>query len=257
MKDKKTLVAVIGIFIVLLVVLLVWYFEAKGSTASATKPPVKNDETIEKRVFWTQAQLSVSSFTTNEDPEDQPQNDKQAVHIAFTSFFSLSAEAGSTIKDMSVTLVKFTQGVGTPVFIHPPHKIVALERSYTFEPGAPTIHAKDIVDGGKTYKLAITNEQAKYYDELWNVGGMPNFALITKNIGTISEQAILERDNVYESAKVLDYVGVTAEQLDGEIVLDFNITFTDGKKYAKRMKGIIEGTKVLNDDFYTITLQNE
>jgi hypothetical protein len=84
---------------------------------------------------------------------------------------------------------------------------------------------------------------------------MPNFAFITKNIGTISEQSIIDKDKVYNSAKGLEYLGIKPEQVDGELILDVSMTFSDRKKYVKRMSGIIEGDKILYEDFYTMEMK--
>lgn len=251
--NKKLYIAVAvvaGVFIIL-VVLFKLTLNGGGQT---TKLP-ENDAAIEKRVTWNQQELSVTAFSTREDPEGQLLEDKQAVHIVFTSFFNFSVTPDSKVKSMTITRVKFTQGVGKQVFIHPPHKAIASSRSYTYEPDMARLWAKDIVDGGKVYTLKVVNEAPKFYDEVLNIGGFPNFALITKDIGTLSEQSILNKDKIYSTDKLLQYLNVTAEKLDGEIILDVKITFEDGKKYTKRLSGKIEGEKALKDPFYLIKMQ--
>jgi len=76
--------------------------------------------------------------------------------------------------------------------------------------------------------------------------------LVPKKLGTISYKEIMARDNGYNGSNLLKYLGTKTEALDGEIVLDFHITFEDGKKYVKRLKGVIDGSKLLSESFYTI-----
>ena len=247
--NKKLTFILVGFAVGLLLVFLIISGIQK---LLLTKAPTKNTEEIEKRITWTQKAFYESAFTTREDPKGQVLEDKQQVHLVFNSQFSLSST--TPIKKFVVTKVEFKQGVGTPMFIQPKHEKMANERSYIFTTFG-SITAKEIVDSGSTYDVVVTNAAPTYYDEISNTGGFPNFAFITKNLGTISEQDIMKRDKIYQSARVLDYLNLKAEQLNGKLSIDFTITFEDGKVYRKRFTGTIDGSKVLENNFYTIELQ--
>lgn len=196
--------------------------------------------------------MSTMVFSTNENQNGSATEDIKDVHISFTSFFGVSITGDKKMKDFSVTVAKFTQGIGKQVVYKTPHNKLVTARSYTYEPMETETHTKDLADGGRTIKFSVVSTSPTYYDEVLTQMALPNFILFSKSLGTISEKTILARDNTYDSAKLLQYLGTKADDLNGEIVLDFNITFEDGKKYVKRMQGTIDGAKLLANPFYTI-----
>jgi len=250
--NKKTVLLVIVLLAIFL--LLFMLFRGIGGGNSTTTPKANSTE-IESRVNWQQKQMSVSFFSTNEYQNGGQVEDIKDIHIGFTSFFNISVAGEQKMTDLSVTVVKFAQGIGKQILYKTPHNKVSTSRSYIYEPMETETHTKDLVDGGKTLKFAVVNSSPAYYDEVLNQAALPQFMMFSKSLGTISYKTILNRDNVFEGSKLLKYAGVTAEQLNGEIVLDFTITFEDGKKYIKRLSGTIDGSKILNDTFYTIEFQ--
>lgn len=255
--NKKLLLIGVALFLLLLVVWLIFSRNGGIGGSKLSKPPAKNEESIEKRLDWLQSNIAVSVFTTREDPEGTLVEDKQMAHIAFTSFFTVTVNDGQKIKTIEIVPVSFTQKIGTQVAIQPSHEKTADNSRSFILTSQPSIKAADI--GKSVSKITLkgtTNSSLTegYFDEIYQNGGFVNFALITKSIGQVSTQAILERDKVYESGKVLEYLGIKAEDLDGSIVLDVTVTFEDGKKYIKRFSGTIEGNKILSESFYQITM---
>lgn len=250
--DRKQMLFLGAVVLLLVVVFLIMNF-ANPTQNLVTNPPVANPTEIEKRITWNQAQLAVSTFTTREDPEGQLLEDKQNVHVIMTSFFSLTSTHPMT--KMNIKLVEFTSGVGTPVFVFPTHNEVSSSRSYIYTDATKSVKSQDIVDGGKKLEFKIVSTTPKYYDELMSGGGIPNFAFVIKDIGTLYEQQILKQSGVYESGKSLQYLGVKADKLNGDIVFDVTITFEDGKAYTKRFSGVIDGAKILTETFYQIDMK--
>ncbi|MFZ6022469.1 MAG: hypothetical protein ACOYT9_03295 [Patescibacteria group bacterium] len=256
--NKKLLSIGVALFLLLLVVWLIFFRNGGTGGSKLSNPPAKNEESIEKRLNWLQNSMSVNVFTTREDPEGAKVEDKQMVHIIFTSYFSFSANDGQKVKKIEIFPVSFRQGIGTQVSIQPSHEKLkdGLSRSYIFT-AEPTIKNKNIPTGLKSIVLTgvtETNIVERYFDEVFQGGDTINFALVSKNLGIVSEQEILRKDKVYESSKVLEYLGVSQEKLRGEIVIDFRITFDDGKRYQKRFTGVIDGQKILSEPFYLVTM---
>lgn len=265
---NKTILLVIGlvsIIFVLIVCVIVAIFaiprfkstSSKIDTESVVSPkqkqPKANSEDIEKRITWNQTQLNVSTFSTREDPVGQVLEDKMMAHIAFKSFFSLTSMF--PMKSMSLNVTEFKQGVGTPVIINPPHTENSLSYTYYYTDYNLKPSSMYIINGENPFNFAVTGSLVKNLDEISSGGGVPEFTLISKNLGTVSTQQILDRDKIYMGEKTLEYLGITSDQLDGNIALEFHIVFDDGKEYNKSFSGKIEGDKILNSPFYQIDMK--
>jgi hypothetical protein len=256
--NKKLLFIGVALFLLLLVVWLIFFRGENIGSGKLSKPPAKNEEAIEKRLEWLQSNMWATVFTTREDPDGAKVEDKQMAHIVFTSFFSFSPNGGHKVKKIEVKPVIFTQSVGTQVAIQPAHEKLQNGSmcSYIFT-AEPTIKYRDIGNGTKTIVINGVEEQnvvETHFDEVSQYGGTLNFALVSKNLGTVSQLKLLDEKKVYESTKVLEYLGISAEQLNGQIVLDFRITFDDGKVYNKRFSGSIEGNRILTGSLYQVTM---
>lgn len=249
---NKKLLPILLIVLLVLFLLFLLLKSLFGGGSSSTNSPKANAPEVESRVTWTQKQMSTMVFSTNEYPNGGNTEDIKEIHVVYTGMFGLSVSGNEKIKDFSISVVKFSQGAGKPVVYKTPHNKALTARSFIYEPMETETHTKDLVDGGKTIKFSVVNSNPTYYDEVLNQMAFPNFLLFSKSLGTISYKTIMARDSGFDGAKLLHYLGTKAADLNGEIVLDFNITFDDGKKYVKRMGGVVNGEKLLKEMFYTI-----
>ncbi|MCK9368405.1 hypothetical protein M0R04_00285 [Candidatus Dojkabacteria bacterium] len=241
------------LLIILVIILLIISFFIFRKSFSISSTPKKNTPEVEKLIFLNQSDLFVSMFSTREDPEGATLEDKQMAHIIINP--SISITAIEPIKSLTITKVKFTSNIGTPLFIHPSNEVMGSIQTYILTSSNTDIRASDIKGGGNTIKYDIVSSNATKFNEVLTGGGIPRFNFIVKDLGTVSEQTILNTNKIYEGAKILNYLNIKAEQLDAKIAFDLKIVFDNGKEYYKRFSADIDGAKVLSGDFYTIKME--
>jgi len=246
-KKKQKLLIIFAIIISLVILSIAGYFLLRNiipGTGSSSSKTVTNSEEVEGMVSVEQSGGYASSFSTEEG--DKTRN---LTHIKIwptINLYHIDKITELTVKNIKVEGNK----KGKVVIIKPGHISSNLgSYNYIFGPMDDVIQSADLKDSGKTLTYSVVNGSPAFYDEVSASGtSLPYFLIIIKDLGSFNYTAIMESTGFFYSAKVLDYAGVTAEDINISMSFDIEMKFEDGTKYVKRFSGTLNGATMLADD---------
>lgn len=249
-KNKKHILIIVAVVISLLLFILPIIFLVRvtvigvGSLLGNNHKTITNSEEVEKKVSVMQNGGYASSFSTEEGDET-----KNLTHIKIwptINLYHIDKITELTVKNIKVEGNK----KGKVVIIKPGHISANLGNyNYIFGPMEDVIQSNDMQDSGKTLTYSVVNSVPGYYDEVSASGtSMPYFLIIIKDLGSFNYRAIMDSTGFYHSAKVLEYAGVTAEDINITMSFDVEMKFEDGTKYIKRFSGSLDGAAMIRDD---------
>ena len=232
---KKYHVIAIIILVVVVLSLLLYLFKDKLPNSNSFR---KNSPEVEALVNITQSEMSAFVFATQESSTDH------RIHVNLTPFLTLNID-NSKISELYIENFKGESGIGEVLLIHPTTLATdTIGRTFLFTESSEPITNETITSLGQSIKYSVVETVSKF-NEVSNTGSItPYFGIIIKDISTVNYQEILERDNIFEGSKYLEYSKVDVEKLNTEIQFDLRIKFEDGKEYFKRFKGTLEGIKL-------------
>jgi hypothetical protein len=248
-KNKKKVLIIIGIVISLLLFIFPIIFLVRvtivgvGSLLGNNSKPITNSEEVEKKVSMIQNIGYATSFSTEEGDET-----RNLTHIKIWPTVNLNHM--DKITELTVKNIKVEGNKkGEAIVIKPGHVSMNLDSyNYIWGPMDDIVQSKDLEDSGRTLKYSVV-ESAEYYDEVSSRGtSLPYFLIIIKDLGTFNYRAIMDSTNHFYSAKVLEYAGVTADDINITISFDIEMKFEDGTKYVKRFSGLLDGATMMRDD---------
>jgi len=249
-KNKKRIIIIIAIIISLLLLILPIIFLVRvtfsvvRNVSSGSSKTITNTEEIEKKVSMMQNGGYASSFSTEEG--DKTRN---LTHIKIwptINLYHIDEITELTVKNIKVEGNK----KGKVVIIKPEHISANLgSYNYIFGPMDDVIQSADMKDSGKTLTYNVVDGVPAFYDEVSASGtSMPYFLIIIKDLGSFNYTAIMESTGHYYSAKVLEYAGVTGDDINITMSFDVEMKFEDGTKYTKRFTGSLDGAAMIRDD---------
>ncbi len=197
----------------------------------------KNDPEIENLVTISQAEISSFVFVTQESETDHRLN------INLTPFLIFNIEE-KEIEKFKIYNFKSKGEIGEGLLIHPTELSTdTVSRTFLFTV-TESIKQEDIISNGDNIEYSIVSEVTKFNEVANTTIISPYFGIIIKDIGTVNYKEILDRDDVFDGSKYLEYSGITLDKLNTEIQFDVYIEFSDSSKYTKRFKTTIEGEKL-------------
>ncbi len=245
-QKKQKLFFLIGIiFLILVVIFLLIYFLVikKSSTNATTAVPKANDPTVESRVTISQSDVYLFDFSTEEVHDT-----RDLVHLRIwpvLGFYTTGEIKSAKIKNIHVE----TANNYDVAIIYPGHVANNLSQYDILFGTKDPVKASDIEDYGNTLEYNVV-DSAQYYDEVYKSSGAPQWLIVLKNLGEYNYTEIMNRDNLFDSGRILEYAGITGEDLNTSFYFDLEIVFEDGEKYVKRFSSTIEGDKYMVDQFY-------
>ena len=245
MKKYKVLIAGIVILVVSLLLLIVVF---KDRLPFKDKL-VKNTPEVESMVDITQSEASAFVFATQESSQDH------RLHINFTPFLTLNVDE-EKISELYIENFKGESDAGNILLIHPTSLSTdTVGRTFLFTQTSELMKSETITSKGESIKYEVVSEITKY-NQVLNTGSItPYFGFILKDIGTVNYEQILERDDVFEGSKYLEYSKIDIAKLNTDIQFDIRIVFENGKVYVKRLKGTLDGEKLKTEISPLITLE--
>lgn len=251
-KNKKRILIIVAVVISLLLFILPVIFLVRitfigvGSLLSNNKT-ITNSEEVEKKVSMMQNIGYATSFSTEEGDET-----KNLAHIKIWPTVNLNHM--DKITELTVKNIKVEGNKkGEVVIIKPGHISTSLD-SYNYIWGLmdDVIQSDDLRDSGRTLKYSVVDDP-QYYDEVASRGtSLPYFLIIIKDLGSFNYRAIMDSTGFFYSAKVLEYAGVTAADINITMSFDVEMKFEDGTKYTKRFSGALDGETMMRDDVQNI-----
>ena len=249
-KKKQKLFLLIGVvcaFFVIAIVLIYFFVIRKPSTSINTAAPKSNDPAVEKLVTVSQTSVFLSDFSTEEVHET-----RDLVHMRIWPVVSLYTTENITSFKVKNIHVETSNDYDVAI-IYPGHVPNNLSQYDILYGTREEVKVADIQDAGTTLEYKVV-DTAAYYDEVSRYGGYPQWLIILKNLGEYNYTEIMNRDHIYESDKILQYAGVTGDDLQISFYFDVEIIFENGEKYTKRFSSQIDGAQYLQDGFYNGTL---
>lgn len=242
---KYLLISVIALLVICAIVI---FFFLNKSSSNLTGVVGKNNPEIEKLVTISQAEISSFVFVTQESETDHRLN------INLTPFLSFNIEE-KEVESFKIQNFKSNGELGKTMLIHPTElPIDTQSRTFLFTV-AESIKQEDITSKGEDIEYVVVSEVSKF-NEVANMSILsPSFGIIIKDIGSVNYKEILDRDDIFDGSKYLEYSGISLDKLNTEIQFDVYIEFSDGSKYTKRFKTTIEGEKLGNEISPMFTLE--
>ena len=245
-KKKQKLFLLIGIiaaFFVIAIVLIYFFVIRKPSTSVNTAAPKANDPAVESRVTIVQSDVYLFDFPTEEVSET-----RESVHFKISPI--LSFYTNEDIKSFKIKNIHVETANNCDVAIVFPGHVPSNLSQYDMINGTrDEVKSADIQDYGNTIEYNVV-DSAGYYDEVYKTGGLTQWLIVVKDLGEYNYTEIFNRDHFFDGANILEYAGVTGEDLNMSFYFDVEIVFEDGQRYVKRFSSTIEGDKYMADQFY-------
>ncbi len=247
-QNKKRIFIIIALIFSIILFVVPVYFLVK-TTFSGVKnvidsnKPVVNSEEIERKVSVMQNAGYASSFSTEEGSKTM-----NLTHIKIwptINLYHIDKITELTVKNIKVSGYR----KGKVVIIKPDHISSTLGGyNYILGPMEEVIRSADMKDSGKTLTYSVVDGIPGYYDEVSSSGtSMPYFLIILKELGEFNYTSIMDKTGHFYSANVLDYAGVTPEDINISMSFDIEMVFEDGTKYVKRFSGNLDGATMIKD----------
>jgi len=234
MKRYKFLI--IGIAVLLLsLLLLIFLFKDRLPFKEGV---VKNTAEIEGMVDISQSEMSAFVFATQESAQDH------RIHVNFSPFLTIDV-GENIVSELYIENFEGESEAGEVLLIHPTSlSSDTVSRTFLFTDTSELMKSETIASKGDNIEYEVVPEITKF-NQVLNTGNItPYFGFILKDIGSVNYEEILERDDVFEGSKYLEYSGVDINKLNTTIQFDIRIVFEDGKVYGKRFRGTLEGERL-------------
>lgn len=243
---KKHKILLVGIVVIVSVLVLLFLFKDRLPSKDSL---VKNTSEVESMVNISQAEMSTFVFSTQESPQDH------RLHINFTPFLNITINEGE-VKSFFVENFKGESEGGEVLLIHPTSlSSDTVSRTFLFTDTSELMKSESITSKGDSIEYEVVSEITKLNQVLKTGYLTPHFGFILKDIGSVNYEEILERDNVFEGSKYLEYSGIDVSSLNTTIQFDIRIIFEDGQVYVKRLKGTLDGEELKTEASPLITLE--
>ncbi len=229
---KQHLYVLFGLII--LVVLSVFFIKPLLTSMKVPSEVKENDPAVESAVILTQQDVSAMVFTTEESDTDY------RIHTVFLPYLNF------TIVDSEVKSLKIENFVGSsnrgevlliaPTDLDTPSlDTSSMGSTFIFTDISEKVLNSDIKGSGNSISFNVVDTVTKYNEVTRKDSIMPQFRIIVKDMGSINYEEILGRDSLYDSNKIMQYLGVDENTVSFQF--DVEIQFVDGEKYIKRLRG--------------------
>jgi hypothetical protein len=254
-KNKKLILIIIGIIVSFLMIILPVIFLVRvtisgvKNIASNSSKTITNSEEIERKVEVSQNDAYVSAFSTEEVHDT-----KDLAHIKIwvnANLFHMDAITSYTIKNIKVEGYR----KGKVAIVKPGHISNTLSSyNYVWGPYEDEMKSAEIKDSGRTITFNVV-DVAQYYDEVSARGNsMPTWGIFLKDLGEFNYRKIMDSESSFESDKVLEYAGVEPSDVNISFSFDVEMIFEDGTKWVKRFSAELDGTQIVANGGYMVTL---
>lgn len=246
MKTKSFIVALVLVFVLIFLFIFFKTNLFNGIKSSSVK---KNSEEVESLVNISQSSMSVMVFATEESDNDH------RVHLNFQPYMNFTLlNVDKRVKSFTLKNFRGKNELGEVLLISPTNMDKNLgESSFIFTDFNTSIYNKDIKSNGNIINYEVVDEVTKFNQVNNRNYIIPSFAIIVKDIGTIDYKSIINQNNIFESSKYLEYLGIDLNKLNTTFQFDIEIVFDDNTKYVKRFNGELVGSSLAGN--YTTSIE--
>ena len=256
-KQKKILFLIMIFLLILLILFLCFRNnqEGEGKITLFEGSRYSNSEELESAIEISQANYSIFIFGSDSDGD----NKTDTMNYNVTPIVNLNIDGSGLedfeIKSMKVTNAEINVNTGKGIRSYPNHTLpTSVSCLGNFYEGCDNvINPKDAEDMGseKEYILLSKGDiEASFYDETPTSYFIPKFKFTIIGVGSFDYDMILERDGVFSGMNILEYSGVSTEDLVGTFSFDIEIDTSHGKY----VKGFV--IEVTSDEFVGTGVSN-